>query len=58
MARLTKKDYYARHGIEFKNGKIISPVGEICELLKEGNDKTGKAVYTFSLLPGNMEFNI
>lgn len=58
MTRLTKKDYYAKHGIEFKNGKIISPIGNICELLKEGNDKTGKTVYTFSLLPGNLEFTI
>ena len=27
----------------------------IAEILKEGNSKTGKAVYTFSLLPGTCE---
>lgn len=58
MSKATKKDIYAKHGIEFKSGKIVSPIGNICELLKEGNDKTGKTVYTFSLLPGNCEFII
>ena len=49
----TKKQVYASYGIEFtKDGKIVSPIGDICELLKEGNDKTGKLVYTFSVLPG------
>lgn len=52
MRKLTKKDFYAKYDIEFKNGKIVSPIGMICELLKEGNDKTGKKVFTFSLLPG------
>ena len=40
----TKKDIYAKYGISFINGKIISPVGPINELLKEGNDKTGKRI--------------
>ena len=43
----TKREVYAKYGIEFIKGKIVSPVGLICELLKEGNDKTGKLVYTF-----------
>ena len=58
MARLTKKDIYAKHGITFDNGKIVSPIGLISELLKEGNTKTGKAVYTFSLLPGTFDFTV
>ena len=58
MSRLTKKQVYAKHGIIFENDKIISPVGDICELLKEGNTKTGKAVYTFSLLPGTIDFSV
>lgn len=58
MATTTKKAVYARHGIEFKDGKIVSPIGNICELLKEGNEKTGKTVWTFSLLPGTDEFSI
>ena len=58
VKKLTKKETYAKYGIEFSNNKIISPVGSICELLKEGNDKTGKLVYTFSLLPGTANFEI
>ena len=56
--KTTKKDIYAKYGIEFGNNKIISPIGPIAELLKEGNGKTGKAVYTFSLLPGTGSFEI
>ena len=49
----SKKNIYAAYGIEYKAGKILSPIGWINELLKEGNSKTGKAVYTFSVLAGN-----
>ena len=49
---------YRKYGIEFKNGHIVSPIGNICELLKEGNDKTGKQVYTFSILPGTSVFEM
>lgn len=55
--KINKTEIYAKYGIEFKNGKIVSPIGLICEFLKEGNSKTGKAVYTFSLLPGTGEFS-
>ena len=58
MKKATKKDIYAKYGIDFVNGKIVSPIGNICELLKEGNSKTGKQVYTFSLLPGTTNYNI
>lgn len=54
--KITKKDIYKKHGIDFVDGKIVSPIGNICELLKEGNEKTGKRVYTFSLLPGTDEY--
>lgn len=50
--KVTKKQVYAKYGIEYKDDKIISPIGKINELLKEGNSKTGQAVYTFSILPG------
>lgn len=50
-ARKSKVRTYAKYGIEFKGGKLISPIGPIEELLKEGNDKTGKLVFTFSTLP-------
>ena len=55
--RVTKKEVYAKHGISFIDGKIWSPIGPINELLKEGNDKTGKAVYTFSMVPGTREYS-
>ena len=58
MKRITKKDIYKKYGIEFKNNHIVSPVGEISELLKEGNDKTGKLVYTFSILPGTGKYTV
>lgn len=50
--KITKKAVYAKYGIEYNNDHIVSPVGMITELLKEGNGKTGKQVYTFSILPG------
>lgn len=56
---MTKREIYEKYGIELtKDGKIVSPVGNICELLKEGNEKTGKAVYTFSVLPGTEIYEI
>ena len=56
--KTTKKDIYTKYGIQYENGKILSPVGYISELLKEGNQKTGKQVYTFSLLPGNGSYTV
>lgn len=56
--RITKKTVYAKYGIEMQGNKILSPIGWIPELLKDGNDKTGKQVYTWSILPGKHEFSI
>ena len=55
---MTKKEVYAKYGIVFEKEHIVSPIGNIRELLKEGNDKTGKLVLTFSLLPGIGSFEI
>ncbi len=52
----TKKEIYSKYGITFENDHILSPIGYICELLKEGNEKTGKAVYTFSMVPGTADY--
>ena len=52
----TKKSIYAKYGIDYKNGKILSPMGWINEILKKGNSKTGKDVYTLSTLPTNKIF--
>ena len=41
----SKMETYKKYGIEFKNGKILSPVGFVGELLKVGNSKTGTLVY-------------
>lgn len=49
---MTKREIYAKHGIEYKAGKILYNGAWIAELLKEGNSKTGKRVYTWSMLPG------
>ena len=52
----SKKAVYAKHGIIYdpKTGKIWFPLLQIwiCELLKQGNSKTGKRVYTWSLPAG------
>ena len=58
IKKASKKAIYKKYGIVFENGHIVSPVGPICELLKEGNDKTGKRVFTFSILPGNFAYTI
>lgn len=52
IKKLTKKEIYAAHGIEYKNGKILYNGNWISELLKEGNSKTGKRVYTWSMPAG------
>ncbi|MBO7070517.1 MAG: hypothetical protein J6W09_04410 [Bacteroidales bacterium] len=57
MARITKAMVYKSHGIEFKDGKILSPIGWINPLLKDGNTKTGYKVKTFSTLPTNKEYH-
>lgn len=54
----SKTAIYSAHGITYKTGKILSPIGFIPEFLKEGNSKTGKAVYTFSLLPGTKDYSV
>lgn len=56
--RMSRKETYAKYGIEFNGTYIKSPLGNIRELLKEGNDKTGKLVYTFSMLPGTAIFTL
>ncbi len=50
------KAAYARYGIETKGNKIVSPIGLISPVLKDGNTKTGKGVKTFSLLAGMREY--
>lgn len=50
------KDSYKAYGIYTNGEKIVTPVGLVSPLLKEGNTKTGKTVYTFSLLPTNKTF--
>ena len=53
MARVTKKDIYAKYGIEYDTAtqKIYNPFNNewITELLKDGNTKTGKAVKCWAM---------
>ena len=46
--KTTKKATYAKYGIEYitRSSHIITPIGEMPELLKVGNSKTGAAVRT------------
>ena len=58
---MTKKELaiYEKHGITVDGDYIVSPNGiRIKPMLKNNNSKVGKAVYTFSILPTNKEFNI
>lgn len=50
--KLTKKEIYAKYDIQFENDHILYHGVWIRELLKAGNTKTGKRVYTFSLPAG------
>ena len=53
MARKeSKKAIYAKHGITFENDHILYNGKWIKPLLKEGNDKVGRTVWTFSLPAG------
>lgn len=61
VKKLTKKEIYAKHGIEFRNedGKILAPLfGWINPLLINGNTKLGKGVWTYSTLPTNKVFEL
>lgn len=49
---MAKANIYSAHNIEYKSGKILSPIGMICPLLKKGNSKVGEKCYTFSLPAG------
>ena len=54
----SKKEIYAQHGIELKDGKINSPIGFINPLMVDGNSKIGKGVFHFSTLPANVDFSV
>lgn len=40
--QMSKREIYAQYGIEFKDEKILSPLGWIREPMKEGNGKREK----------------
>lgn len=57
--KTTKKAIYAAHGIDYKDGKIMSPMfGLIRPLLVDGNAKIGKGAYHFSTLPTNRVYHV
>jgi len=59
MKKTSKKAIYAEYGIEYKAGKINSPLfGWIRPLLVNGNEKIGKGCYHFSTLPTNRTYII
>lgn len=61
MARLTRKEIaaYKAHNITVTvdGARIVSPIGNIMPVLKDGNTKTGKRVKTFSVMPTNKVFD-
>ena len=59
--KMTKQEQYASYGINFdpKTGKIEVPFfGFVNLLLKVGNTKVGKSVFTWSTLPTNKVFHV
>jgi len=57
--RITKKDIYAKYGIEYHDEHIITPNGwKIPPLLINGNEKIGKGVRHFSTLAGTGEYTV
>lgn len=56
ITKALQNSYKAR-GIKADAKRVYSPIGAILPLLKEGNSKTGKHVYTWSMLPTNKMFN-
>lgn len=51
------KASYNKYGIAVSGDKISTPAGMVAPLLKQGNTKTGKKVWTFSTLPTNKVFS-
>lgn len=59
LSIMTKKDIFAKYGIEYKNGKIKHPLfGFIPLMLIDGNAKIGKGVFHFSTLPTTKTFHV
>lgn len=54
--RPTKREIYASFEINYKAGKIESPIGWINPLLINGNSKLGQGVWTFSTLAANVDY--
>ena len=54
---MKKIDVYKAHGIEYKAGKILSPIGWINPLMVDGNEKIGRGVWHFSTLAGSREYS-
>lgn len=55
----TRRAVFASYGIQYKEGRILAPgVGWVYPLLKRGNRKTGKNVYTWSTLPGTADYTL
>ena len=58
-----EKAIYSKYGIQTSNNKLVTPLvidgnAITCNpVLKNGNTKVGKGVFTFSTLPTNQEFN-
>ena len=56
---MTKKEIYAKYGIEFKDGKINHPVlGWVRLPIVNGNAKIGKGCWHFSTLPTNKPYTV
>lgn len=56
---MRKKEIYAAYGIDYKKGKIFVPgFGWLAPLLKNGNSKLGRGVWTWSTLAGTCDYAV
>lgn len=59
VKRISKKEIYAKYGIEYKAGKIFVPLfGWRRPLLVNGNEKIGKGAWHYSQLPTGRVYKI
>ena len=55
---LKEKNIYTKYGIATDGNKLVAPNGShVAPILKNGNAKVGKGVYTFSTLPTNKTYH-
>ena len=56
--RIRWAEHFKKWGVEYKGGKINSPLGWIRPPLKKGNGKLGETVWSWTMLPGTRMYDV